>query len=392
MVNRYAAIALTVAAFFLVVMAVLVNSPTLFYMATAVIVTLAASRLQAWLSVRGLRFERSVPPAVTVGEVVDIHVTVWSERRIQRPLVTVVDALPRRLAVADLTPSVPVAPSFDQPIVASYRFRPLRRGRFTWSGLSVVGTDALGLVTLSHAYKTEPVELTVYPAPVPISVEVSPSSGWGASDLEAGRAKGSGLEPTGTREYVEGDPPRFVHWPASARTGKVMVKEFESGTGATIAYFLQRDRALASAKKYSPFEAFCAHAMFLATDHVRRGGLVYFPQLEEPSVLLQTPALRERNVREVLTDIQPDAGSLLSDDLARGLARPGQTVLLFVAAQDPALPGVLARLGDVRKAVIVYDVQKYGVPEASAADPEYIRQLEAAGARVFVAPHTEVGT
>jgi uncharacterized protein (DUF58 family) len=31
----------------------------------------------------------------------------------------------------------------------------------------------------------------------------------------------------GVREYVDGDPIRSVHWPATARTGAVMIREFE---------------------------------------------------------------------------------------------------------------------------------------------------------------------
>jgi uncharacterized protein (DUF58 family) len=31
----------------------------------------------------------------------------------------------------------------------------------------------------------------------------------------------------GVREYVDGDPIRLVHWPATARTGSVMVRELE---------------------------------------------------------------------------------------------------------------------------------------------------------------------
>lgn len=393
MVNRLAAIALTVSALFLMVMAVLVNSPPLFYMATAVVVTLAASRLQAWLAVRWLRFERSVPPAVKVGEMVSISVTVWSLRKIQRPLVTIVDDVPKRLAAKDVTPSVPVAPSFDQPIQTSYRFRPMRRGRYRWSGLTVVGTDALGLVTMTHKYATEVVELTVYPAPIPIAIEIVPSSGWGAAELETGRAKGSGMEPSGTREYVVGDPLRHIHWAASARTNKLMVKEHESGTGSMVSYYLQRIEAVSGVRDgWSPFEAACAHALFLATGHIRRAGSVLFPQMEDPTAASQSPELRERNVREVLTDIQPGSHPALAEEIVRQPRRQGETLLLFVMVQDPALPDTLARVREASPVVIVYDSKAYGMSCASPAEPAYISQLEAAGARVHVAPYTEVGS
>lgn len=392
MVNRLAAIALTVAALFLMVMAVLVNSPPLFYMATAVVATLAASRLQAWLAVRGLSFERSVPPAVRVGEVVSISVTVWSRRKIQRPLVTIVDDVPKRLVARDLTPSVPIAPAFDQPIQTSYRFRPMRRGRYRWSGLTVFGTDALGLVTTSLKYNTDVVELTVYPAPVPISVEITPNSGWGAAELESGRAKGSGMEPSGTREYVAGDPLRHIHWAASARTNKLMVKEHESGTGSMVSYYLQRTEETAGPRDgWSPFEAACAHALFLATDHVRRGGSILFPQMEDASAAMQTPDLRERNVREVLTDIQSGSHPQISDEIASHVHRQGETLLIFIMVQDPALPGTLIRMRENRPVVIIYDAKEYRIASPNPAQPAYIAQLEAAGARVHIASYTEVG-
>jgi uncharacterized protein (DUF58 family) len=89
-----ASVALTTSAFFLLVVAVLLNSPALFYMSTAMIVTILACRIQAWLSVRGLRFERYVPDSVQVGNKVVVEITAWSERAIRRPLVTILDHLP----------------------------------------------------------------------------------------------------------------------------------------------------------------------------------------------------------------------------------------------------------------------------------------------------------
>ena len=79
----------SIAALFLVIMAILINSPALFYMATAMFATILACRGQAWLSVRALRFERVSPPSVNVGETVTVGVVVWSERKLKRPLVTV---------------------------------------------------------------------------------------------------------------------------------------------------------------------------------------------------------------------------------------------------------------------------------------------------------------
>ena len=103
--------ALTISAAFMAVVAIMLDSPALFYMSTALIATMGAARLQAWLAVQGLRFERVAPESVRVGDLVTVEITVWSERKIRRPLVTVVDRLEEQLPVTDRTVSLPIAPA-----------------------------------------------------------------------------------------------------------------------------------------------------------------------------------------------------------------------------------------------------------------------------------------
>jgi uncharacterized protein (DUF58 family) len=396
--NRYASLVLVVAAMFLMVMAILVNSPPLFYMVTAVMATLAASALQAWLSVRALRFERFAPPAVQVGEPVTMEITVWSERRIMRPLITVIDNLPSTLVSQGVRPSLPVAPSFDQPIQTRYTFRPMRRGRFKWSGLRVRGTDALGLVNREKTYRTEPIELTVYPAPIPVNVEVTPRAGWGTSDLDSGRARGAGLEPRTIREYVPGDPLRYVHWPTSARSNRLMVKEFETGSGVFVNFLIQRTKGTeVGNEKASTLEAMCGHSLYLAEQFLRGGAGVAFPVHEDPLGTTAHPEARIREVRDVLTDLHADADETLSDDLnaIRRFLSTGRTVVVMVAVQDARLPEVLLSLPDVHFVCLVYDLDDYRqeaakvVGPARAADPTYLARLEAAGAVVHVMPKVE---
>ncbi|MCU0316834.1 MAG: DUF58 domain-containing protein [Fimbriimonadaceae bacterium] len=392
--NYYASIALTWSSVFLIVMAVLVDSPALFYMAAAVIFTLLAARLQAYLAVRYLRFERYASPAVKVGEQVTVEVIVWSERKLQRPLVTVQDGLPDRLVVKDLEPALPVAPSYDQPIRTRYRFTPTRRGKYRWAKLTATATDALGLVSASLNYPTDIVELVVYPAPIPVLEELQPMIGWGASDLDSGRKQGAGLEPRGIREYVSGDPLRYVHWRSSARRGRLMVKEFETGSGIFIHFLLQRERGTeVGDEESSTFEAMCGNAMFLASDYAKKSALVLFPQLEDRTRSSEHSEARERSIRDVLTEIQPDRELTLSDELS-GHSRsvqPGETIVLFLAVQDESLPGTISGLHDIRVNVLVYDPLEYGFVKGvkPATDPGYIGRLEQAGAHVIVVPRSE---
>lgn len=394
--NRYAAVALSTASLFLIVMAVLVNSPPLFYMATAIIATLAGSRLQAWLAVRGLRFERSITPAVQVGEPVTVHVIVWSERRLKRPLVSVIDHLPRRLVDRDQMVSLPVAPSFDQPIQTKYTFQPRRRGIYQWQRLTVEGTDALGLVTLKKVYTTEVAELIVYPAPIPIHTTITPSAGWGQSELETGRSTGSGLDTRSIRNYVQGDPMRTIHWKSSAKRGTLMVKEFESGSGLTLRMILQRTSGIdVGDEQTSVFEAMCGNALYLTQQFLEKNALIHFPQVESAQAYLDHPSARERATSEALTVIQPDQPLALSQELAtlKGLFADGETVVLFLCQQEPLLPRMLLDMVDMQKICLVYDPKDYTekLPSGflSAADSNYISQLELAGAQVVFVPRVE---
>ncbi len=387
----YAGTALNWSAVFLMVMAVLVNSPMLFYMATAILVTILAARLQAWLAVRYLRFERYAPPAVKVGEPVTVEIVVWSERELKRPLVTVEDMLPSAMGAKNRTPSLPVAPSFDQPIQTRYSFVPTRRGRYRWERLTVSGTDALGLATLKRSYRVEPCELVVYPAPLPVNEDIRPLMGWGASDLDSGRSHGAGLQPRGVREFASGDPIRYIHWRTSARRGQLMVKEFETGSGVSVHFVLQRTEGTdIGDEETSTFEAMCSHCLFLAADLVKKGANVYFPVQEHPDETYQHAEVVERRVREILTDIKPDSLTTLTQDMTeiKRHVHEGNTVMVFVAVQDPDLPGLISSWTEIQVIAVLYDPMEYvgsRLPVETffgASQPEYIDQLERAGAQV----------
>src|SRR3954463_10934899 len=103
--RRVAGFALSLASFFLLLVAVMLDSGALFYMSVALLAVLAVCRGQAWLAVRGLRFERVAPEAVRVGELVTVEITVWSEYKVRRPLVAVIDSLPSKLQLLDRSPS-----------------------------------------------------------------------------------------------------------------------------------------------------------------------------------------------------------------------------------------------------------------------------------------------
>lgn len=391
--RNVASFALTVSAAVLAVVAVMLNAPNLFYMGVALIATIGVSRIQAWLAVRGLKFERVAPESVRVGDLVTVEITVMSERKIRRPLITVLDALPQNMPISGRTPSLPIAPSYDIPVRTQYQFRPLKRGHYRWSGVLVDGSDSLGLVSRVREYPTEPAEMTVLPAPIPVSIEMPTAAGWGISEAESGQTRGAGLEPRGVREYVNGDSLRHVHWRSSARTGRLLVKEFEAGTHASAAFVFQLTKGTDIGRaEHTTLEAMCGHAAFLAEQFLRQGAKVEFPGLEIGGSH-GSPAERANEIYELLAGVEANQTATVSESLAAVSVHlpPGSAVFVFVAVQDPGLAPAIADLGTRGTTVVplLYDPRALvsrmqRVP--SAADPDYVWRLREAGAAPILMP------
>jgi uncharacterized protein (DUF58 family) len=393
--RRLAGISLTTASLFLAVVAITQNSPALFYMGTALIATILACRLQSYLSIRALRFERVAPESVRVGDLVTVEITVWSERKIRRPLVTIEDNLPPRLLVAERSASLPIAPAYDLPIRTQYQFRPLKRGRYRWSGLTVTGTDALGLIPMSKTYETMAAEVTVLPSPIPVQVEMPSAAGWGLSEAQSGHARGAGMEPRGIREYRSGDSLRHVHWPSSSRAGQLLVKEFEAGTHAAAAMFLQdqKDTDIGEGADTS-LERIVGNAVYLAEVFLRQGAKVVFPQFEggRPTVA-HTERLSE--IYEVLAGVTDSSDHSLGKAIlsTRGDLPLGSVVFALAAVADPDLilaADDLKRHG-LQMVAMLYDGPSFAAKKSatrfkSATDPLFVEQLRSAGAQPVIVP------
>jgi uncharacterized protein (DUF58 family) len=114
----------------------------------------------------------------------------------------------------------------------------LPRGRYAVLRAFVASTHPFGLVRLRRALAAPP-ELLVYPAPGAL---VEGRSAADALDELLGRGTpGQGdLQPCGLRDHREGEGVRGVHWRASARRGRLVVQEWEGGSGEGLEVVLDR--------------------------------------------------------------------------------------------------------------------------------------------------------
>ena len=104
---------------------------------------------------------------------------------------------------------------------------PTRRGVLTRIRVEVVTAAPLGLARWRRRIRVAlPTAVEIAPRREVTRCPITTGTTATTSPLEAASNTGRDLT-CGVREYVDGDPIRSVHWPATARTGAVMVREFE---------------------------------------------------------------------------------------------------------------------------------------------------------------------
>jgi uncharacterized protein (DUF58 family) len=106
-----------------------------------------------------------------------------------------------------------------------------RRGRFVLGPLTVRRSDAFGLTVRTRSFAEER-PVWVYPrvhrmAALPVRAALD-------DDAATARMPRGSSAVSSPREYVVGDDPRHLHWPLTARTGTLMVREREESRQSSL--------------------------------------------------------------------------------------------------------------------------------------------------------------
>ncbi len=116
-----------------------------------------------------------------------------------------------------------------------------RRGRFTLGPITLTSGDPFGLFKMQrHLSPTSTV--IVYPATIELPALAQPLGQLPGGEAMRRRTHYVTTNVAGVREYVPGDSFNRIHWPSTARTGRLIVKEFELDPTADIWLFLDMQR------------------------------------------------------------------------------------------------------------------------------------------------------
>ncbi len=116
----------------------------------------------------------------------------------------------------------------EQQVEATAEVEALRRGKYDLFSPIADSSFPLGLFKMSRRQKNSPNVLLVYPAfhellslDLPVALRYQKEGDSRVSKV------GESLDFFGNREFREGDDPRHIDWIGSARTGELIVKEFQ---------------------------------------------------------------------------------------------------------------------------------------------------------------------
>jgi uncharacterized protein (DUF58 family) len=263
------------------------------------------------------------------------------------------------------------------------------RGRFTLGPITLRSGDPFGFFNRTrHVAKT--VSLIVYPATVELPHFALPLGELPGGGARRQRTHYITTNVAGVRDYQPGDSFNRIHWLSTARTGRLIVKEFELDPTADIWIFLDMNRQVQvdnrpptperdedmppafweqpevfelpqSTEEYGVTIAASLSKHFLARD--RAVGLLAYGQTRE---LLQSDrGERQLNkILETLAVIHAEGRMPIAEILASEGTRFGRNTTLIVVSSSPDMRWVnalrnLARRG-IRGVGVVIDPASFG--------------------------------
>ncbi len=205
---------------------------------------------------RGVRVERRAPAEVHQGDEAYVELVLTNPTRGLRTGIVVDDPMfsPASFEVGTLRPGERVELG---AVRVAERRGPQEGGTVTLRSAAPFG------VAERRRPTPAPADCLVLPKVSPLAtLPFLDATATSERALHSAPRRGAGPEFLGVREYRSGDSMRHVHWPSTARTGSVMVREFEEERTRRIAIVV--DTVADAGEAWTPLDAACSAAASIA--------------------------------------------------------------------------------------------------------------------------------
>lgn len=354
-------------------LAINAQSVVLYGVVWALVALYAVTVLWARGCVRSLRIARTFPDRAYTGREITLETRIRNTGLLPILWAETTDAIPMGLRIEG-HPADTLTLGHHAEARFSTRLFCARRGYYTIGPLTVRLVDPLGLVEEEFTADEER-PLIVYPRVVPLRRLHLPAPSAQAVLPSRIQLFEDPARLVGVREYGPADSLRRVHWPATARMGTLMVKEFQFGMSRRTMLCLDLSRPdFRPGERVHATELAIVVAASLASHAVNQDRLEvglrvagHDPMGGEDQTLRVQPRTGSQNlmtILELLARVQTvRSGEFAAVLREEGRSLPWGTTLVAIAGSETeALHETLLHLRQSGHAVAVIVVSPHSVP------------------------------
>jgi uncharacterized protein (DUF58 family) len=333
----------------------------------------ALARLWTQRSVQHLQISRRFDDRAFTGDQVEVGLKIRNASRLPVPWLEISESLPLELTATPF-PDQAITLGGREERDFAYTLSCRRRGYYTLGPLRLGTGDLLGIeerVLLAE----EPKHMTVYPRVVSLEQLGLPTRSALISLPSRLPLFEDSTRIMGVREYQSGDSPRRIHWTATARTGGLVVKQYQPAIARETLMCLDLDWRDYPMRRHEATEQAIVVAASLANHSIVRERLpvglatdARDPLAEERRRIVLPPRSERAQlmtILEVLARVQPATGARFVDLLREeSVHLPwGSTLVLITGMIDDTLAETLLylrRRGHATAVVLVQEASPRG--------------------------------
>lgn len=206
-----------------------------------VVFTLILNHLSLKYGFEKLYYNMEVGKSVVeIGEEIPFESTIENYKPLTISFLKINEKFPSGLAEEENVYSIFMMPY--QRIKRKFNIKAVKRGLHRFTEVELVLGDFIGFDHEAKHVKNNS-KVTVLPEKVDLKRSISPTGDL-YGDISVKRwIINDPLMTVGIREYVEGDPQKYIHWTSSMRYGQLMVKKFDFTTDNSVMILLNIETA-----------------------------------------------------------------------------------------------------------------------------------------------------
>ncbi len=241
------------------------SSNILFIVLALLLSSLLLSGLLSWLNFKGTKWRLFLERHFRVGEIVPVGIEITNDKSFL-PTLSLWFYLKAHTAQTSRRLPLEEPVEAKQSVQLQWLFEPVRRGRETIEIVGLESSYPFGFLqkTIGHSLKKDTL---VWPKKIPYQWQ-PPCLARARSDGKAVNSAGTGYELINLREYRPGDPLRTIHWKASARLQRFLIREVAEENHES--YLLVVETPATLWRQDHQFERLCSTVASLAEDLFRR--------------------------------------------------------------------------------------------------------------------------